>query len=448
MRISRFSGMFLSWSMLALISPAIQAIGDDFDREPILYRDTTPENPVAKLDQALKTGTKKLAYDERRGYLEALLSALDVPRDSQTLVFSKTSLQRDRITADRPRALYFNDDVYVGYCDNGEVLEISVADPKLGTVFYTLDQERSEIPVISRQTDSCLLCHGGSQTQAVPGHLFRSVFADAAGQPLLASGSYRTDQTSPFEERFGGWYVTGDTGEQFHLGNKIFRKKQSHRDVDWSDGHNVTELEKLIDTRPYLEPTSDVVALMVLAHQAEMHNRITRANFQTRQALHYEAALNKGLGEPPDHRWPSTTARIKSACEPLLEYMLFSEETPLKNPIKPSSQFSKTFQAQGPFDAKGRSLRQLNLKTRLFEYPCSYLVHSDSFRQLPDEARRYIAGRLAEILDGKDTSEKYKHLSEADRAAIREILKDTGAWPMAAEIPKPAEGKHASKAAD
>lgn len=447
MNSSRISGILCCWSVLILGISAFQAYADDFDREPILYRDTAPDNPVAKLDEALKAGTKSLEFDERQGYLKALLSALDVPSDSQTLVFSKTSLQRDRITADRPRALYFNDDIYVGYCDNGDVLEISVADPKLGTVFYTIDQERAERPMITRQTDSCLLCHGGSQTQAVPGHLFRSVFADAAGQPLLASGSYRTDQTSPFEERFGGWYVTGDTGEQFHLGNKIFRKKQSHRDVDWSDGHNVTRLETLIDTRPYLEPTSDVVALMVLAHQVEMHNRITRANFQTRQALHYEAALNKGLGEPPDHRWPSTTARIKSACEPLLEYMLFSGETPLKDPITPSSQFARTFPAKGPFDTKGRSLRQLNLKTRLFEYPCSYLIHTDSFRQLPDEALRYIAARLNEILDGKDTSDKFEHLSEADRTAIREILTDTGAWPML-ENSKPEVSRPNSKSAD
>lgn len=404
------------------------ARSDDFDREPILYRDTEPDNAVAKLDKALKEGKAKLAYDERRGYLEALLSALNVPRDSQTLVFSKTSLQRDRITADRPRALYFNDDVYIGYCDSGDVLEISVADPKLGTVFYTLDQERAETPVLTRQTDSCLLCHGGSQTQAVPGHLMRSVFADAAGQPLLASGSYRTDQSSPFEERFGGWYVTGETGEQVHLGNKIFRKKQSHRDVDWSVGQNLPKLDTLIDTRPYLESTSDVVALMVLAHQTEMHNRITRANFQTRQALHYEAALNKGLGEPPDHRWPSTTARIKSACEPLLEYMFFVDETPLTEPIKPSSEFVRNFESQGPFDAEGRSLRKFDLKTRLFAYPCSYLIYTDSFRSLPLEAAEYVATRLDDILAGKDESEKFKHLSAEDRKTIRAILESTSGW--------------------
>ena len=398
---------------------------DDFDREPILYRDTAPTNPISKLQNDLKSGKKVLDYNDTRGYLASLLKALDVPQDSQTLVFSKTSLQRERISADSPRALYFNDDVYIGYCQNGEVLEISVADPKLGTVFYTLDQERAEKPAFTRQTDACLLCHGGSQTQSVPGHLMRSVFADADGQPLLASGSFRSDHTSPFEERFGGWYVTGDTGDQYHLGNKIFTKRQSYKDVDWSRGMNLKTLDRLIDTSPYLQNSSDVVALMVLTHQSEMHNRITRTNFLTRQALHYEEALNKGLGEPPGHRWPSTTARIKSACEPLLEYMLFSEELPLKSEVKGTSTFARTFADRGPRDRKGRSLRELDLKTRLFKYPCSYLIESDSFKQLPKEASDYIQKRLVEILNGKDRSDKFKHLSESDRKNILEILSDT-----------------------
>ena len=400
---------------------------DDFDREPILYRDTAPTNPISKLQNDLKSGKKVLDYNDTRGYLASLLKALDVPQDSQTLVFSKTSLQRERISADSPRALYFNDDVYIGYCQNGEVLEISVADPNLGTVFYTLDQERAEKPAFTRQTDACLLCHGGSQTQSVPGHLMRSVFADADGQPLLASGSFRSDHTSPFEERFGGWYVTGDTGDQYHLGNKIFTKRQSYKDVEWSRGMNLKTLDRLIDTSPYLQNGSDVVALMVLTHQSEMHNRITRTNFLTRQALHYEEALNKGLGEPPGHRWPSTTARIKSACEPLLEYMLFSEELPLKSEVKGTSTFARTFADRGPRDRKGRSLRELDLKTRLFKYPCSYLIESDSFKQLPKEASDYIQKRLVEILNDKDKSEKFKHLSESDRKNILEILSDTKA---------------------
>lgn len=411
--------------MLLIVIDFAGAIADDFDREPIFYRDTAPGNPISRLQKDLNEGRKKLEYTDTQGYLASLLKALDVPQDSQTLVFSKTSLQRERISAERPRALYFNDDVYIGFCQNGEVLEISVADPKLGTVFYTLDQEKVDKPAFARQTDACLLCHGGSQTQSVPGHLLRSVFADAEGQPLLASGSFRTDQSSPFEERYGGWYLTGNTGDQYNLSNKIFTKRQSYRDVDWSKGQNLQKLDDLIDTSPYLQKGSDVVAMMVLTHQSEMHNRITRCNFQTRQALHYEEALNKGLGEAPGHRWASTTARIKSACEPLMEYMFFSEELPLKSPISGTSGFEKSFPTQGPRDNKGRSLRDLDLKTRLFKYPCSYLVYTDSFKQLPTEAAEYIQKRLDEILAGKDASEKFKHLSADDRRNISEILAET-----------------------
>ena len=75
------------------------------------------------------------------GYLPALSKELNVPQSSQVLVFSKTSFQRERITPKTPRALYFNDDVYVGFCLRGDVLEVSAVDPKLGTAFYTLDQE-------------------------------------------------------------------------------------------------------------------------------------------------------------------------------------------------------------------------------------------------------------------------------------------------------------------
>jgi hypothetical protein len=141
--------------------------------------------------------------------------------------------------------------------------------------------------------------------------------------------------------------------------------------------------------------------------------------------LHYEQALNKGLGEKPDHRWPSTTSRIKSACEPLLEYLFFSNEIKLESSIASDSGFMQAFQNQGPKDSKGRSLRQFHLKTRLFQYPCSYLIYSDSFRQLPDEAMNYISRRLDEILSGEDKSEKFNHLSADDRTAIRQILDET-----------------------
>ena len=45
--------------------------------------------------------------------------------------------------------------------------------------------------------------------------------------------------------------------------------------------------------------------------------------------------------------------------------------------------FAEQFSARGPFDRNGRTLRQFDLKRRLFRHPCSYLIHSDAFDALP-----------------------------------------------------------------
>ncbi len=344
--------------LLALPGAADAVRGQDFEQAPINYAKRTPNNAASRLFADLEAGRKTLKFDEEFGYLPALLDALRVPRSSQTLVFSKTSLQRSRIAPETPRALYFNDDVYIGYCQQGEVVEISATDDELGTVFYTLDQRETHVPLWTRQTDNCLTCHASSSTNNVPGHLIRSVYSDVQGFPILSASSYRTDQTSPLEHRWGGWYVSGTHGAQKHLGNLVIRTHDEPEAVDNSAGQNVVDLSKLVDTERYLTPHSDLVALMVLEHQAPAHNRITHANFATRQALHYEAELNRELGEPAGKRWESTTSRIKSACEPLVEYLLFCDETPLTERIAGSSRFAEEFAAPGPRDKRGRSLRE------------------------------------------------------------------------------------------
>ena len=411
--------------LLALPGAADAVRGQDFEQAPINYAKRTPNNAASRLFADLEAGRKTLKFDEEFGYLPALLDALRVPRSSQTLLFSKTSLQRSRIAPETPRALYFNDDVYIGYCQQGEVVEISATDDELGTVFYTLDQRETHVPLWTRQTDNCLTCHASSSTNNVPGHLIRSVYSDVQGFPILSASSYRTDQTSPLEHRWGGWYVSGTHGAQKHLGNLVIRTHDEPEAVDNSAGQNVLDLSKLVDTERYLTPHSDLVALMVLEHQAPAHNRITHANFATRQALHYEAELNRELGEPAGKRWESTTSRIKSACEPLVEYLLFCDETPLTERIAGSSRFAEEFAAPGPRDKRGRSLRELDLTKRMFRYPCSYLIYSSSFAALPKEAKSYVYRRLHEILDGGDESPKFRHLTPGDRRAVREILRDT-----------------------
>ncbi len=395
---------------------------DDFDREPINYTTSQPDTCIERLQRRIEQGTATLSFDAQRGYLPSVLQELKVSTTTQMLVFSKTSLQRQRIAPPTPRALYFNDDVYVGFCQEGEVLEISAVDPQLGTVFYTLEQQPSEKPKFVRQTDSCLICHGSSQAQGIPGNLVRSVYPDRDGFPILSSGSFRIDQTSPIEKRWGGWYVTGQHGTQKHLGNLIVRGKQEPEQIDNSHGHNVTDLSSRLDVSEYLTPHSDIVALMVLEHQAMAHNLLTQANFTTRQALHYQATLNRELHEPEDHRWASTVSRIKSVGEPLVKYLLFSGEPRLQCPIQGTSGFAATFMKQGPRDAQGRSLRDLDLQTRLFKYPCSYLIYSPSFDGLPADVRDVVLQRLWNILQGQDASPEFAHLTAADRTAIREIL--------------------------
>jgi hypothetical protein len=402
-----------------------RATAADLDAAPIHYSTAPAENAVTRLQKRIENGEIRLDFDDDHGYLRSLLRLLDVPESSQMLVFSKTSLQRQRIGPKTPRALYFNDDVYVGFCLRGDVMEISAVDPQLGTVFYTLDQRRDGPPHFRRQTENCLICHGSSQNQGFPGHLARSLYADTAGLPILSAGSHRIDYTSPLRERWGGWYVTGTSGRQVNMGNLIVHDKGRADDADLVAGTNVTDLHDRFTVGMYPTPHSDIVALMVMENQTEGHNRLTRANLLTRLALYEEAEINKALGRPEGYRSESTTSRITSAGEPLVKFLLQSGEAPLTEPVQGTSSFAEDFARRGPRDHQGRSLRELDLQHRLFRYPCCYLIYSAAFDALPEPVKEYVLRRLWEVLTGRDTGADFAHLSNTDRRAILEILRET-----------------------
>jgi hypothetical protein len=401
------------------------AVADDpFEQPPIRYSDATPDNRVSRLQAAIERDGLRLRHDSKFGYLPDLLERLDVAADSQMLVFSKTSLQRDRIAPRRPRALYFNDEVYVGYCQGGDVLEIAAADPQLGAVFYSLDQGREAGPAIARETQSCLQCHVRTQVDDIPGFTVRSVFADTGGLPLLAEGGQLVDHTTPIEKRWGGWYVTGTHGTQAHLGNLVVRDPEAPKPWSNEDGQNVTDLAGRLKTDRYLTPHSDIVALLVFEHQTYVQNLLTKASFTARQALHYEAAFNKALGDPEGRQLESTTRRIEGAGDKLVRGLLFVDEAPIAGPIAGTSGYAQSFSRRGPRDHRGRSLRDFDLTTRLFKYPCSYLIHTRQFDDLPPRMKHHVAKRLRAVLDGRGGKE-YEHLAAADRRAISEILAET-----------------------
>jgi hypothetical protein len=231
---------------------------------------------------------------------------------------------------------------------------------------------------------------------------------DPTGRLVSHEGWYLTDDRTPIAKRWGGWYVTGRTGGQPHLGNVVAKDAAEAAALDLSSPTELTDLEGRLDTKPYLARHSDVVALLTIEHQIRVQNSITRVSWDTRTALH-EAEKR---GQPDANE----LAEIAGLAEPLVQALLFADEAELAGPFEGSSGFAEEFAAKGPLDETGRSLRQFDLKARLFRYPLSYLVYSESFDALPEVTRRYVVRRLTEELGGSQ---------DADRRAALEILEAT-----------------------
>jgi hypothetical protein len=390
-----------------------------FSEEPINYRSENLTDPVALLQKKIDRGEVKLDYEPKHGYLKSVLEQLAIPIDTQTLVFSKTSFQYKKISPELPRALYYNDDVYIGQVHDGKVIEVVSFDPAQGAIFYILDEHQAEHPVFQRAELDCTQCHVAAGTRGVPGVLLRSIYATRTGTQATPSQSFTTGQESPLSERWGGWYVTGTYGSQTHMGNVVVEDKDNPEQIDRAAGANVTDLSKKFDTSVVLSGQSDVVAHLVLAHQTQMHNLITLTNYQTRIAL-YKAGLaadTKAASIPDEVR-----QQYQKPAEQLLRYLLFTNEAPLEGEVKGTSGFTEEFAARGPRDAAGRSLRDFDLRTRIFKYPCSYLIYNEAFDSLPAQAKEYVYHRLLEVLTGRDQSPEFAKLSGDTRRAILEIL--------------------------
>ena len=424
----RWSSLWIVAGLLLLVSAggALHGQSDgDFDHGFIAYSKTAPTDPVAQLQSRIDSGKTTLKSEPHLGYLPAILRELNVPVSSQSLVFSKTSFQFTQIAPRRPRALYFNDDVYVGYVQGSRVLEFASVDPKLGAVFYTLDQDEEGPPRFQREIYFCLICHDSAAiTGGVPGFMTLSVLPDKEGNAIRSAPANAMSDQTPFAERWGGWYVTGTHGAQRHRGNTLFPVGTPMLDrVDWSRGANLVSLGERIDSDDYLSPHSDIVALIALTHQTRMHNLMTRANYETLLALHDEEIAG-GSAQPGGSYSAVTAQRIRSAVEPLVRGMFFVNEARLSDRVQGVSEFADDFQKSGVRDHKGRSLKDLDLNHRFLRYPFSYLIYSPAFEALPGAAKDFFYQRARAILSGADAA-TFGHLSAEDRAAIFEILLDT-----------------------
>jgi hypothetical protein len=378
----------------------------------IAYASSPTSDPVARLNERLRNGEVVLEADAESGYLRSVLKALHVPVESQVLVFSKTSFQARRISPQNPRALYFGDDVAVGFVRGGDYLEFISQDPKLGSIFYTMKQHpdgggagTSAVPQFERNDNSCVFCHVSDVTYNVPGPFVGSVFPGADGTANYGP-VYMTDHRSPFEIRWGGWYVTGTHHADRHMGNAIATDPGDLASMVTPQTVHLTSLEGKFDPKGYPTLTSDIVALMVLEHQAGIMNLITRVGWDAR------------LGNDAERPLTDTVTQ-------LVDYLLFVDEAPIPGPLEGPTAFAKNFSARGPKDKKGRSFYQLDTRTRLLKYPCSYMIYSDAFDKMPANAKAAVYTRLWDVLSGKETDKVYDRIAPQDRDAIIEILRDT-----------------------
>ena len=383
----------------------------------------TLNDPVARLVRQLERREVSLEFRPGSGYLRSVLDRLDVNIDSQVLVFSKTSFQQPLISPRAPRAIFFNDRVAVGSVQGGDVLELMSLDPTQGFMFYTLDARQSDAPRFAPRGAECVFCHLPGNHGAA-GLVVASVIPDPQGLPLFTGSFFgTTDQRTPFDQRWGGWYVTGTHGSQTHMGNAVAPDPDRPGDLDQSANGNVTTLAGRFDAAHYLTSTSDIVALMTLAHQAGVTNRILGLSRQ------YERS-QRGWGNDGDAR------TLDDAIDDLAGHMLFVDEAPLREPVAGVSTFTKTFPTRGPRDGRGRSLRDFDLRTRLFRHRLSYMVYSEAFDGMPARLLERVYRRLYDVLTGNDTRERFAALSADDRRTILEIVRGTkaslpGYWQLA-----------------
>lgn len=378
----------------------------------IQYFASPAHDRVARLAQDIRSGKVILASRTGAvGYLPSLLQALDVSVDSQALVFSKTSFQSAKISPRTPRAIYFDDDVAVGFVPGGDGFELAALDPTQGIIFYTLDVPQPDHPVLTRR-EVCLKCHQGPATLGVPGIFVGSVYPNAAGTPDR-SGAIVTDHRTPFADRWGGWYVNAARGQQLDRSNAIAPNPADPDVLDTEGKQNLTGPAGRFNPANYLSPVSDIVALMTFEHQTQMINFFTRLGWEARIAERDQPASRAAQNQ------------IDATIEALLGYLLFLDEARLKEPLQGVSSFTKTFPQRGPRDSLGRSLRDFDLHTRLFRYPLSYMIYSPAFDALPTPVRDRIYKRLYEVLTGQDRSPRFVGLSDGDRSSLLQILRET-----------------------
>ena len=408
---------------LATAPLALAQFYNDYDLEPHGYFTKEAKDPTTLLMKRVQRGEVVISEQTGKPLLGRFLKELQLHEDTQILVFSKTSLQRRAVSYSNPRAIYFNESVYLGWMPNGRI-EIASFDPELGPIFYFQRRLADKSSPLLTRTRSCLGCHAGDATNFLPGSLGRSVYPDRSGRSLLSLDEYRrSGHHIPLADRYGGWFVSGNHGSMRHMGNAIATREGGKVTIDREQFANLEKLDQFFKTGAYPAPGSDIAALLVFDHQVTMHHRIVEASYRARQSI-FDSKLD------PRETNVSKLAKGRSLEEfiegrdKVIDYMLFREEVAIPK-VSCAPGFRRAFTANRLPDREKRSLKDLRLDGRIFENRCSYMIYSPSFEHLPPMMKGAIYNRLHEILTAKKPVDGFEHLGQDERQRILEILRDT-----------------------
>jgi len=405
---------FLTMLMFLAISSAWAAETKEprvieFKNPPHSYLEAKPKDRFAELQEKAQKGEVKLDTTNDKAFLTSLLQALNIPVSSQIMVFSASSLQSEIINPRNPRALYFNEDTYIGWVPGG-LVEIIAADPEMGPMFYVFDRLRpgGPVPNVTRST-KCMNCHAGNATRRLPGLIAESLLVSRAGSSLE---TYRRDVQGhqiPLEDRFGGWHLTGQ--------HNIANNRANVMGIPNNGKNEITSVNpgQFSDLSLHLLPTSDILPNLTNEHQMGFENRLVYAIYTVRQLK----SEGKGM------LGAAAKAEIEERAQELARYITFADEAkfPAKG-IVGDPAYVQDFLRDRKVSKTGLSLKDLDLKTRMFKHRCSYMLYTDTWKAAPKELKERVYYHMALYLREQPDAQ-HAHLPPSERVAIRSILKDT-----------------------
>lgn len=368
------------------------------------YFEKNPKDIFSEFKILIESGkscTKRFSDDLSN--LKYLLDEFNISHKSQILVFSNTSLQLSKISPSTPRAIFFSDDIYFGYVPNGKI-EIIGIDPEIGAIPYifSLPQyQEKNFPIIYRSR-RCMRCHASEKTDYVPGLLMESVIPISGGGTLDVLNRKKPGHSVPYELRFGGWFLSGSTKVGENWANKLGTIQNGNIEQ--------VRVNPKASTGIHLNHTSDPIAHIVLEHQIGLVNLCIKIQYKIRESksrsIHDKTVISEGL------------------VKELLDYVLFKNEPKLPNPLDIAlSPFARQFQELKINPEKVDMLREFDLKTRLFKYPCSYMINNRIISSLPKEIKELFYAKLVKTLDPNSfVTNRYSHLVESDKISIDQFL--------------------------